>query len=102
MYVPRVADIGWTLRLVFRAANAGGTLAVASYESLPVRGCVVPRVAGSTVRAAGAALRRHGCRLGRVGYVWSSRPAGRIVRQALPPGARRLFGARVNVVVSRG
>jgi hypothetical protein len=101
-YVPRVADIGATLRFVVRATNAGGTSAVVSLESPPVRGCIVPRLTGATVRAARASLRSRGCRLGRVVNAFSSRPAGRIVRQAPPPAARRPFESPVNVVVSRG
>jgi hypothetical protein len=101
-YAPRIADIGATLRFVVRASNAAGTTAVASFESRQVRGCIVPRLTGATVRAARAALQSRGCRLGRVAYAFSSRRAGRIVRQAPPVAARRLFGTPVNIVVSRG
>jgi beta-lactam-binding protein with PASTA domain len=101
-YVPRIADIGATLRFVVRASNAAGTTAVASFESQQVRGCIVPRLTGATVRAARAALRGRGCRLARVAYAFSSRRVGRILRQTPPFGARRLFGTPVTVVVSRG
>jgi F5/8 type C domain/PASTA domain len=101
-YVPRVADIGATLRFVVRATNAGAKSAHVSLESPPVRGCIVPRLTGATVRAARASLRGRGCRLGRVVYAFSSRPVGRIVRQAPPPAARRPFESPVNIVVSRG
>ena len=65
----------------------------------------VHRAAGDrerTLRVAGATLRRHGCRLGRVTHTASARPEGRVVRQALRAGARLTFGARVAVVVSKG
>jgi PASTA domain/F5/8 type C domain len=102
LYFPRVRDIGATIRVVVRASNAAGTVAVASLETARVRGCIVPRVTGATLRAAGATLRRHGCRLGRVTHTASARPEGRVVRQAPRAGARLTFGARVSVAVSKG
>jgi hypothetical protein len=66
-------------------------------------GCLVPRLAGRTLKQARTALARGGCRLGRVGRVFSSRvPKGRVVVQRPRARLRLARGARVTLALSRG
>jgi hypothetical protein len=65
--------------------------------------CIVPRLAGRTLKQARWLLDRRGCRLGRVFRVYSRRVAkGRVVSQR--PRARMTVkqSARVNLTLSRG
>jgi subtilisin family serine protease len=64
--------------------------------------CVVPRLAGRTIRQARSALAARHCSFGRATRSYSTRARGRVVRQSRRPGARLPSGTRVNVVVSRG
>jgi hypothetical protein len=65
--------------------------------------CVVPRLAGRTLKQARALLTRGRCRLGRVGRVYSTRvPMGRVVVQRPRARLRLVPGARVNLTLSRG
>jgi hypothetical protein len=65
--------------------------------------CVVPRLAGRTLKQSRTLLARGGCRLGRVGRVFSSRvPKGRVVVQRPRARLRLARGARVNLALSRG
>jgi hypothetical protein len=65
--------------------------------------CLVPKVTGKSLRHARRALRRAGCRIGRVRRVYSRRflPA-RIASQKPRAGARRPSGWKVRLAVSRG
>ena len=101
-YRPSPRDIGSSLRFIVHATNVDGTTAAVTNETYPVQGCIVPRLAGKTVRAARAALDEAGCRLGRVDRARSRVRSGRIVRQSATAGARRVWRAPVRVVVSRG
>jgi beta-lactam-binding protein with PASTA domain len=62
----------------------------------------VPNLAGKSVTSARSPLRKARCAAGTVKYARSKRPRGRVVRQTPRKGVRLCFGARVNVVVSRG
>ena len=64
--------------------------------------CVVPPLAGRTIRQARRLLAARHCALGRTTRRFSSRGRGRIVRQSRRPGAQLPTGTRVNLVVSRG
>ena len=65
--------------------------------------CIVPAVAGSTLAAAKAAIRRGHCRTGEVTPAYSRTVRkGRVLAQRPAPGKRLVNGARVNLVVSRG
>jgi hypothetical protein len=65
--------------------------------------CVVPRLAGRTLKQSRMLLARDGCRLGRVIRVYSVRvPHGRVVVQRPGARARVARGARVNLTLSRG
>jgi F5/8 type C domain len=101
-YQPRPDDIGFSLRFIVRATNAGGTTAAVSSETEPVVGCVVPRLAGKVLRAVRVALNAAGCRLGGVGRTYARVRAGRIARQSAAPGTRRVYRAPIHVLVSRG
>jgi len=68
-----------------------------------VSSCVVPRLAGRTLKQSRMLLVRGGCRLGRVGRVFSIRvPNGRVVVQRPRARLRLGRGARVNLTLSRG
>lgn len=62
----------------------------------------VPKVLGRSLRAARTSLRAAGLKVGRISYVRSAKPRGRVVRQSLRAGQRVKPGVRVNLVVSRG
>jgi hypothetical protein len=65
--------------------------------------CVVPRVRGKTLAAAGAALRQGRCAVGTVKTVRSTTvAAGKVIAQR--PGAGRILApdTKVNLTVSRG
>jgi Glucose / Sorbosone dehydrogenase len=64
--------------------------------------CRVPRIIGQRARTAQARIRRAHCRVGRVRYERSARARGRVLTQAPRPRARRVRGARVSFIVSRG
>ena len=68
----------------------------------PTQHCSVPRVVGKKLGTALQAIRRSKCTPGRVRYARSSRPRGRVVRQAPRAGTTLRRGGRVSVVVSRG
>jgi large repetitive protein len=89
----------FSVRAVDSVGNADPTPARVTWRVL---GCIVPRVGGKTVAGARRALRKAGCRLGRVTRAASAIRRGRIVRQRPRPGARKPAGTRVSVVVSRG
>lgn len=65
--------------------------------------CLVPTLKGKTLRAARQALARGHCRLGKAQVARSKVVRkGRIISQRPGPGARRVEGTQVRVVVSRG
>jgi calcineurin-like phosphoesterase family protein/PASTA domain-containing protein/Big-like domain-containing protein len=65
--------------------------------------CIVPRLAGRTLKQARTLLARRGCRLGRVSRVYSrSVPKGRIVAQRPRPRASFKQSVRVNLALSLG
>jgi hypothetical protein len=68
----------------------------------PQARCKVPRVVGKKLSAARTAIRRAGCRVGRVRSARSTRPRNRVIGQSPAAGVRRARGTRVNLVVSRG
>lgn len=63
--------------------------------------CVVPKLAGLTLRQAKKRLTSHHCKLGRVTKKKSSKRVGRIVSQRLRAGSHHSNGTRVNLVVSK-
>jgi hypothetical protein len=101
-YQPRPDDIGFSLRFIVHATNAGGTTVAVSNETDAVAGCIAPRLTGRTVRAARAALKAAGCRLGGVGHAYSRVRSGRIARQSAAAGTHRVWRAPIHVLVSRG
>ncbi len=66
------------------------------------RFCVVPRVRGKTLRAASAAVRRAGCRVGKVRRRASRVKRNRVLAQSPAAGREVALGSKVNLVVSRG
>jgi hypothetical protein len=83
------------------SVHAGPYVVKAAATTPPVR-CVVPRLAGKTLRAARTALARARCGLGRVRRVRTRRArVGRVVSQSPRAGTRRPRGTKVNLVVGR-
>ena len=65
--------------------------------------CVVPKVKGKTLKAAGHAIKTHNCKVGKIKRVLSRRiKKGRIISQKPKPGRRLKHFARVSLVVSKG
>jgi uncharacterized delta-60 repeat protein len=65
--------------------------------------CVVPRVTGATLAAAKRAITNAHCAVGTVSHGFSSTvKQGRVLSQKPNPGVRRAFGAKVNLIVSKG
>lgn len=76
---------------------------VTTVTAPPAPVCSVPKLLGKTLPRARRALAAAHCRLGRVGYAFSSaRKRGRVVAQRPRAGVRIKAGARVKVVVGRG
>jgi hypothetical protein len=105
------AHVGSRLRVIVSATNVDGTRSatseptavVAKAVQTTIRRCVVPQVRGKSVRAARAAIKRGGCRVGRVRMTFSARvKAGRVVSQTPRAGRRLAAGARVKLLVSKG
>lgn len=99
------ADLRSRLRVFVTASNGAGSATAASPITAQVTRrpvCVVPRVKGKALARARKAIRRAHCSVGRVRYARSGRPRGRVVSQSLKPGARKVAGTKVNLVVSRG
>ena len=64
--------------------------------------CVVPRLIGSTLKAAKGKLTRAHCRLGKVAKAKSKRKRGTVIAQKPKPLRILPRGARVGVTLSRG
>jgi len=77
---------------IFRRFNAGAS---------PAR-CIVPRVIGSTLPQARAAIARANCVVGKVSKRYSSHSRGRVIAQQPKPGTRLAMRARVNLVIGKG
>jgi hypothetical protein len=63
--------------------------------------CVVPKLAGKTLKAAKTVLRRAHCAVGKVTRKTSTRKAGRVLKQAAKPGSRLRSGSKVALVIAR-
>lgn len=67
------------------------------------KACVVPELKGKSVKAAKRTLRAWGCRLGRIGRVFSARvKAGHVISERPKPRTVHKHGSAVALVVSRG
>jgi uncharacterized delta-60 repeat protein len=65
--------------------------------------CVVPKLKGRKLKGAKKLLRRHGCSLGKVKRRHSARAQkGRVISQKPKAGAKKPFGYRVKVTLSKG
>lgn len=72
-------------------------------DGISLSACVVPRLKGKTLAAAGRALAARKCSLGKVTKAFSSRvKKGRVISQKPSPGRHLARGAKVAVVVSKG
>jgi hypothetical protein len=95
-------DAGHAIQCRVAATNAGGTVVAESAPRVAAAACIVPRVAGLTVSAAGARLRSAHCALGHITRTRSAVRIGRVIRAGLAVGANRRAGTRVPLIVSRG
>lgn len=69
----------------------------------PVVRCVVPKLAGKTLKAARAALKKANCKAGKVTRARSRKvKVGRVILSRPKAGTRRPIGSAVALVVSRG
>jgi hypothetical protein len=100
------AAVGSTIRVAVTAANAVGSASAVSSPAGPVRAlprCIVPRVTGKSLASARRAIVRAHCKVGAVTRARSTRVnKGHVISQRPRPGTRRVNGARVRLVVSRG
>jgi beta-lactam-binding protein with PASTA domain len=65
--------------------------------------CVVPRVTGATLAQAKRAITMARCSVGTVARAFSNTMRkGRVLAQRPRPGVKRGFGAKVDLVVSKG
>ena len=83
-----------------RVVDDLGNATIGAKDLTVLRACRVPRVVGRSLAAARLAIRRGGCRIGRVRRARSGR-IGRVLRQTPRGGAQRPYGAAVNLVVGR-
>lgn len=77
-----------------RSAGAPGTAGGA-------KKCVVPKLKGKTLAEAKRALRKAGCKLGKVERTRSRRKAGTVIKQSVKPGQRRPVGTTIRVTVAK-
>jgi hypothetical protein len=68
----------------------------------PAAVCTVPKVLGRSLQSARGAIHRAKCAVGRIRYVRSKSPRGRVVGESPRSGAHVHVGSHVNLVVSRG
>ena len=107
--VEEIAHPIWTLNLTrgtYRfacdphALTLKGSFTVGTVAA-PVR-CRVPKVVGRTLVVARRTIRRSNCAVGRLRYVRSARPKGRVVSQSRRAGLTLRRGTKVNLVLSKG
>ncbi len=91
-----VASLNRAQRVADAAPNTG------AFTYSLQRFCVVPRVRGTTLRAARAAVTRAGCRVGTVRRRASRVKKNRVLAQSPAAGRAVARGSRVSLVVSRG
>jgi hypothetical protein len=99
-FKPRAHDAGHALQCRETATGPGGTTSADSTPRAVTPRCIVPKLAGKSLRAGRKALTRAGCRLGKVTRRGGGR-AGRI-RSAKPRAGSSLpLHARVRVILPR-
>jgi hypothetical protein len=91
----------YTFKCDVHPATMRAALVVAVGNPSPTR-CRVPRVVGKRLATARRAIRAAHCAVGRVRYMRSLRPRGRVVRQAPRAGRTLARGTRIRLYVSRG
>jgi subtilisin family serine protease len=84
------------------SAFGSGVLSLGAAPRISLGACTVPNVVGRRTANAKAAIKRAGCRVGRIQQARSRRRAGRVVTQTPSPGARLAELGRVHLTVSRG
>ena len=77
-------------------------LSLGAAPSIPLGACTVPSVVGRRLATAKAAIRRAGCRVGRVQRAHSRTRAGRVVTQSPRAGTRLAAQGRVHLTSSLG
>ena len=94
-------------RIVARNASGTGVGDTVRFGTLdtvppPPSRCIVPRVVGKQLTAAGARIRKAGCRVAVIGRLRSKRPKGIVLSQSPKGGTTVAPRKRVRLVVSRG
>jgi hypothetical protein len=84
------------------SAFGSGMLSLGGAPRIALGACTVPAVVGRRTAKAKAAIRRAGCRVGRVQRARSRTRAGRIVTQSPRPGSRLAALGRVHLTISLG
>ena len=79
-----------------------GMLSLGGAPRIPLGACKVPSVVGRRSANAKAAIRRAGCRVGRIQRTRSKTRVGRIVTQSPKAGARLAALGRVHLTISLG
>jgi beta-lactam-binding protein with PASTA domain len=77
-------------------------LSLAGAPRIALGACKVPSVVGRRTAKAKAAIRRAGCRVGRIERSRSRTRAGRIVTQSPRAGSRLAAQGRVHLTISLG
>ena len=94
---------GWSGACTGRAACAVSMVTSRSLTAHFEKDCVVPRVKGKTLKVARRSIKGHDCHVGRIKHLFSTRvKKGHVISQR--PKARRMlrYGARINLILSRG
>jgi hypothetical protein len=79
-----------------------GVLSLGAAPRIALGACTVPAVTGRKLATAKAAIRRAGCRVGRLKRARSRTRAGRIVTQSPRPASRLAAQGRVHLTISLG
>jgi hypothetical protein len=68
-----------------------------------LKNCVVPKITGKTLAAAGRALKAHFCTAGKINHVFSTKvKKGRVALQKPKPGTHLKHNGKVSLTVSKG
>jgi hypothetical protein len=108
-YTPTASDAGSTIRLRVSGSNSLGSAAADSTQTAvvpviatPAPSCIVPKVIGTKLAPAKAAIVKQHCRVGKVSYVKSTtNQKGRVVKQRPAAGKHLKNGATVDLWIGR-
>jgi uncharacterized delta-60 repeat protein len=93
---------GWSGGCSGRASSCTVTVRAATSVTATFAGCEVPAVKGKRLPVARRRIVAGHCLVGKIRFKHSKRKKGLVIAQTPSAGAELPFGARVNLVVSRG